>query len=193
MAISRICSVEGCGKPIHCKDMCARHYQRIRNGTDMQRFYTPIGAPMAFIMAALPSTEIVECILWPYAKKSKGYGRVSFKGSAIATNRVVCQLVHGPAPFPKAEAAHECGNAGCINPNHLTWKTPKENAADKVRHGTRLYGERMGSAKLTNNQVAVIKREIRDSVSDVMLARRFGVTRWAIRSIRIGKAWKEVA
>ncbi len=49
------------------------------------------------------------------------------------------------------EAAHLCGKGhlGCINPAHLQWKTSKENKADQLAHGTRNFGVRNGSAKIT--------------------------------------------
>jgi hypothetical protein len=52
--------------------------------------------------------------------------------------RVMCKLAHGPAPTPKHHAAHSCGKGheACINPKHLRWATPRENAADAKLHGT---------------------------------------------------------
>lgn len=43
--------------------------------------------------------------------------------------RVVCELIHGPAPEGH-EASHLCLDAWCcVNPDHLLWETKKENIA----------------------------------------------------------------
>ncbi len=44
--------------------------------------------------------------------------------------RVMCELVHGPAPTPEHEASHTCeDNWLCIRPSHLLWETKRENLA----------------------------------------------------------------
>lgn len=49
--------------------------------------------------------------------------------------RLMCELVHGPAPTPEHEASHLCeeirleSNWLCICPDHLIWETKKENMA----------------------------------------------------------------
>lgn len=50
----------------------------------------------------------------------------------------MCQKAHGDPPSPKHDAAHSCGRGheGCVNPNHLSWKTKKQNQADRITHGT---------------------------------------------------------
>lgn len=42
--------------------------------------------------------------------------------------RVMCEIVHGPAPTPEHEASHLCDdNWLCICPDHVIWETPSEN------------------------------------------------------------------
>lgn len=80
-----------------------------------------------------------ECITWPFWKNRKGYGRIQVKLRHVRVHRLVCFWRHGPPPSPNHHAAHECGNAACCNPNHISWKTPTENEHDKARHGTRVF------------------------------------------------------
>jgi HNH endonuclease len=60
---------------------------------------------------------------------------VSF-GGAASVHALVCETYHGPKPSPAHQAAHLNGNPSDNRPSNLAWKTPKENAADRVRHGT---------------------------------------------------------
>ena len=47
--------------------------------------------------------------------------------------RVVCELIHGPAPDRGYEASHLCeDNWLCVCPDHLLWETKKENMARQV-------------------------------------------------------------
>ncbi len=44
--------------------------------------------------------------------------------------RVMCTLIHGPAPGPEYDASHLCeDNWLCLCPDHVLWETKKENAA----------------------------------------------------------------
>lgn len=44
--------------------------------------------------------------------------------------RIMCELVHGPAPTPEHEASHLCeDNWLCVCPDHLLWETKRENMA----------------------------------------------------------------
>lgn len=80
-----------------------------------------------------------ECLFWPFGRNWNGYGHLKPHGQRTAyAHRVMCELAHGEAPSPIHVAAHSCGrgSAGCVNPNHLSWKTPRENQLDRRAHGT---------------------------------------------------------
>lgn len=99
-----------------------------------------------FIADAL-SSDIGECILWPFAvRKSSGYGAHSFRRAGkkgnLDAHRYVCELAHGQAPTRWYQAAHSCGNKLCINPRHLRWAFPTDNMTDAIEHGTLRGGGR---------------------------------------------------
>jgi hypothetical protein len=57
--------------------------------------------------------------------------------------RVMCELVHGPAPTPEHEASHLCTDEWlCICPDHLAWETRVENEARKRRDPSIFAGVR---------------------------------------------------
>lgn len=127
-----------------------------------------------------------DCLFWPFSRTRQGYAQAQVKGTRIGVPRLICELVYGVQP--SLEARHLCGRGaqGCVTPRHLVWGTRKENAADRLVHGTSYRGARHHSAKLTELQV----REIRESPASARsLARRYGVKHGSILSIKTGKTW----
>jgi hypothetical protein len=109
-------------------------------------------------------------------------------GKQMVASRWMCVLAHGTAPTQKHEAAHSCGKGtdGCVNPRHLSWKTPVENQADRVAHGTSNHGERNGKTKLTAEDIAAIRAAPADLNALVL---RYGVSKGCISKIRSGSRW----
>jgi DNA-binding transcriptional regulator YiaG len=76
-----------------------------------------------------------------------------------------------------------------VNPQHLRWATPTENAADKITHGRNLSREAHPNAKLTEEAVAIIRRKER-GVTHADLAKRFGVSKSTIAMVSSGRNWR---
>lgn len=141
-----------------------------------------------FLRANVGFTE-PDCLLWPYKLVPSGYGLAVVGGVQKRASRWMCILAHGEPPFDKAEAAHSCGNASCVNPKHLRWATPKENAADKEAHGTVVRGERSGKTILSRADVV----EIRNAPPDLnSLMKKFGVSKGRLSKIRSGARWSHI-
>jgi len=87
---------------------------------------------------------------------------------------------------------HRCDNRPCCNPKHLVQGTPRENTDDAVRRGRIAAGEKVGTSKLTAEDVVDIRRRHAegDTVSD--LARDYSMSRRGIRFIVIRRNWKHV-
>lgn len=59
------------------------------------------------------------------------------------TCRVVCEIIHGPAPEGH-EASHLCEDEWlCVNPDHLLWESKTENLARRDAKKRREMEERM--------------------------------------------------
>lgn len=190
MANSRLCSIETCDNHHYARGYCNAHYKRLRKSGDPLGGGTLRGKPLRWIDEVAVPYNSEDCLIWPYSKTRKGYGMVNNCGKMVRVHRYVCELVRGAPPTPEHEAAHSCGKGheGCVAPGHLSWKTPKENQADRLEHGTHNRGERCGSAKLTEDAVRTIL-SLKGVETQVSLAERFGVAPSTIRSIHTGRNW----
>lgn len=184
---NRVCDIDGCGLPHLAKGYCNRHWLRL------SRFGDPLGGGVlrggkcaAFIAKAIGFDSIGECLLWPFALKSDGYASVHIDGRHHNAHNVICKSVHGPAPTPEHEAGHSCGNRACCNPLHIRWVTPGENGQDRIFHGTNCAGEAHVFCRLSDEQVAEIRR-IGNSLPRAEVGRMFGVSRSHVSGIITGR------
>ena len=186
------CSVDGCQKQAKARGFCDMHYYRFRKYGDpnLVAFARAIeGEPQKFIDALEATGE--GCIKWPFSSNNAGYGQINIGlGKKSPVSRVVCERFNGPAPSDAHHAAHSCGKGhlGCVAPWHLAWKTPKENSADMILHGTRMSGQRNPRAKLTEDDVRYI-RQASGLVSHAEIARKLGVSQAAVSNAARGASW----
>lgn len=147
------------------------------------------GAAKAFIDRALRH-QTDECLLWPYAKMSSGYGAININGRKEGAHRVVCVRFWGP-PTDRQDAAHECGNRLCVNPAHLRWANRSDNLSDRDRHGTHQKGENAPWAKLNAADIREI-RGLRGVETQDAIGQRFGIPQSYVSEIQLGKVWEIV-
>jgi hypothetical protein len=81
-----------------------------------------------------------------------------------------------------------------VNPHHLLLGTAAQNMQDKVERGRQAHnsGEKNGSAKLTEAQVAEIRATYVQNSKEFgsrALAQKFGVSKLAIQRIISGRRW----
>lgn len=189
------CSVPSCHAPALARSLCNRHYLRWKKYGDPQGGgpdKTPDGAPVNFLRQCF-RLEHDECIPWPFARKDGGQGCLWFDGKVRVASNLLCEWTHGPAPSDGHQAAHSCGNGhiGCVNKRHLIWKTPTENSADRVAHGTDNRGRKHPLSKLADTDVREI-RAMRGEVSQRELARRFGISQGTVFDIQNRKTWRHI-
>lgn len=126
-----------------------------------------------------------ECLPWPYSR-ARGYGNLKYENRITYAHVVMCEQVNGSAPSSEHQAAHSCGNTWCVNPKHISWKTPSENQLDKRTHGT--TPKEPGKYKLTPEDVARI-RSLQGEMTHDNLAEMFGVSRRNIGAILQRRSW----
>lgn len=198
MAKPKVCSIDGCGKTVFCRGWCSRHYHR------WQRYGDPFaGGPerQSYLRWLEDRANYLgdECLTWPFFKCGDGRpGALWFRSKQTNAARVMCFLAHGDPPFPKAHAAHSCGNGhlACVNPRHLRWATAKQNQLDRYRDGTDIRGERHPNSHLSSADVRKIRQLVpllRGRMSHSDIGKLFDTTGsyvWAIVQRRVW-AWLE--
>jgi hypothetical protein len=110
-------------------------------------------------------------------------------GERYYAHRFMCELVHGQAPTKHHQAAHSCGNGhlGCVNPNHISWKTRSGNQLDCRQHGTqaKFNGVRMPAgtaAQIRDLKGVKLQREV---------AEQFGASESAVSDIWTGRTYAD--
>jgi hypothetical protein len=138
-----------------------------------------------------------ECWEWKAKCNPNGYGQFRVKEHTTA-HRVSWELTNGPIP-EGLYVCHRCDNPPCVNPAHLFLGTAQDNARDMVKKGrdrasvcpeSIVRGEKVGSAKLTNEQVIRIRSDYAGGgISCRELAAKYGVNRGTIRAVLTRKQW----
>lgn len=133
--------------------------------------------------------------LKPYVQAG-GYMEVCF----VASRRRYRVLVHRLVAMafvdgfhPDKCVNHKNGDKLDNRPENLEWVTKAENTAHAWETGlVDLRGEKQPGAKLTTEQVRVIKKLLADGVSANSLAILAGVSSSAIDMIKTGKRWASI-
>ena len=191
-ANGQTCIVPGCERQTRgaSRGYCYTHYVRYLEVGEHEKVASQIearGYCKEFISRA-SRHEDDTCLIWPYSRTTSGDGQYKINRKPVGAHRAVCLIAHGDPPSCRHQAAHSCGNRLCVNPRHLRWATPSENHADKRRHGTSPSGDRQASARLTNEQAALV---FADERPQAVIAREFGVHRGVIYRIKRGLSYGE--
>jgi len=128
------------------------------------------------------------CWEW-HGWRRNGYGLLWHNGKNQSAHRVSYETFNRPIP-DGMKVLHSCDNPRCINPNHLSVGTQKQNVAEREMRDRRdVRGEQIGTSKLTSEEVVEIKAS---ALSLGKLAKQYGVAKQTIWKIRIGGAWKHL-
>lgn len=97
-------------------------------------------------------TQRGDCLLWTASLNHEGYGRFHLGPVDVRAHVLSASIAHGARPFVGALACHaphwQCGNRNCVAPEHLSWKSPAENIADREADGTTARGPRVNGEQV---------------------------------------------
>jgi hypothetical protein len=134
------------------------------------------------------------CFLWMAAQHRQGYGNFHHDGKCLLAHRVSWELYRGEIPHGM-KVLHKCDNEPCVNPDHLFLGTQSDNMFDCGRKGrSNKAGSINGHAKLTEEDVRIIRAAKPSYGSRQRLAKRFGVTPANISQLRHKpfRTWKGI-
>jgi hypothetical protein len=109
----------------------------------------------------------------------------------LYVHRAVLTAWVGPCP-EGMESRHLDGQPGHNAVRNLAWGTRLDNIQDRARHGVQLRGEQVAGAKLTADQVSEL-RALHGTASLRTLARRYGVSHWAVMRAISGRTWAHLS
>lgn len=131
------------------------------------------------------------CWLWTGSKWSNGYGRIMVGKKRRKAHRISFLIHNGSLPKDKL-VCHTCDNPSCCNPKHLFLGSVADNSRDSVSKLRHAFGERNGIAKLTEQEVKIIREARAPRLSNLCLklAKRFGVSLSTIYHVRSYCTWR---
>ncbi len=146
--------------------------------------------------------------VWSYWRtKNKRWRRLKpktttngYRGVTICVNGVrKCKSVHrlilegfvGPCPRGM-QCLHGPAGQTVDAIANLRWGTPSENATDRRVAGNQPVGSRSHFARLTEADVPVVRAMRVAGLTQLAIARKFGVSREAIARLGRGETWRHV-
>lgn len=149
-----------------------------------------------------------EC--WEWAASFCGsakYGGFHTSNGMIRANRVSWFLHHGIDP--DKQVLHDCDNTRCVNPAHLHLGDPFQNMQEKVRRGRAnivkgdthysrtnpeklARGEKIGTSKLTSDDVILLRKMAADGTNRKLLAQKFSLNLRTVFQIIARECWKHI-
>jgi hypothetical protein len=133
-----------------------------------------------------------ECWVWTACTSWCGYGMITGEGGVRHyAHRLSFEWRKGSIP-EGMQALHKCDNPPCVRPGHLFLGDGDANMKDRNRKGRQAHGESHARARLTDKGVITIRKLYRHGVSNVELAKRFGVSTTAIINAGTGRTWRHL-
>lgn len=176
---------ERCGQPIprrKCEPV--RRWQQ-RKWCNLSSCETPQG-----YLAKRTRRAPNGCLEWIKGTDSNGYGQACLRGRHILAHRLAYEVWVGPIP-DGLHVLHRCDNPPCGEPTHLFLGTQSDNSKDRHAKGRTRTGVSRGSlngcAKLSDEQVAEIRRDVR---TQRQIAAEYKVSQRTITKIKRGISYK---
>lgn len=183
---NKTCSIEQCDRRHYARGLCERHYKK-RELLGLSRLAPNKDVESRF-WKNVDRRGDDECWPWKTAESRHGYGNL-WVGDRVRKGTHV-SLFLATGKWPTQDVLHSCDYPPCVNPKHLREGTHLENMREAIERGR--FPELQGAnfAKLTKDQVAVIRHRSRAGESVRSLAFEFNVSKQTVWRIRENMTWK---
>jgi len=133
------------------------------------------------------------CWEWSGARNKAGYGQVFFEGKQHGVHRISAIIFLGFDINSSLIICHKCDNPPCFNPKHLSIGTQSINRLDSFNKNRSIQkGTKNAFHKLNNDQVCEIKKDLKNKLTLVNIAKKYGVHFATISAIKCGKTWRYI-
>lgn len=129
-----------------------------------------------------------DCWPWAAGTYSNGYGQFDNRGAHC----VAWELSNGCQVPDGRVVRHTCHNKLCCNPDHLLVGTNADNSQDMTEADRQAKGVHNGRNKLSEDDVRLIRRYLKQGTSQSKIAELFGVSQNCISHIHTRKQWTHV-
>jgi hypothetical protein len=141
--------------------------------------------------------DLGPCREWPGSRDGDGYGRIRWgRGGYVAVHRLIWIGAHGDVPEVDGKPGlvlHRCDNPPCFRLDHLYVASHADNMRDRGLAGhAAVYGEANGMAKLTEEDVRVIRLLYGQGYVQSVIARDYELTQQQVSAIVRRTAWAHV-
>ena len=190
------CIYPDCGKEVAAWGYCQKHYKRTKKyGSPHPKKNDQAPLSERFWRFVDRKSED-ECWNWIGNKLKSGYGQISIgakKEMSKGAHRVSWELANDKSIPDGMYIMHKCDNPSCVNPNHLTIGTAKENTQDMIQKGRKKtvapLGEENGKSLLNAEKVLLIRAS---TLNHAALGRQLNVSPNCIRGVRTGRTWSHI-
>lgn len=129
------------------------------------------------------------CWLWLGTTQNGRYGFFSLNRRNVYAHRLSWEIHNGPIP-EGMYICHACDTPLCCRPSHLFLGDGQINKDDCVAKDRHAYGERIGNAKLTAEQVIEIRALLCEGqLSHGEIGKLYGVSAYVVFDIKRKRSW----
>lgn len=135
------------------------------------------------------------CWEWTGARMARGYGvfscRLPNHHRSAKAHRISWEIANSASLLPGTYVLHSCDNPCCVNPDHLSIGTAKENTAQCIERGRHnpARGERNNNSRLTESQVKEARQRCANGEIPYRIAKEYGVSGDSLYKAVIGVTW----
>jgi len=149
-----------------------------------------------------------DCWNWLASTNGRGYGRFRYQGIKVGAHRLARALENNKEMPKDLCVLHRCDNPRCCNPKHLSVGTRSDNMQDMVLKGRKYTtkgadnffsknlfpkcGEQHPQAKLTEENVLMIREAYTNGESQNSISRRLNISQMHISNICSRKRWAHI-
>ena len=133
-----------------------------------------------------------ECWPWQAGRDKDGYGIFRISGKTRRATHIGFFLEYGRWPKSDRFICHTCDHPWCQNPQHWFEGTHADNVTDSVKKQRHTKGSVQGLAKLTEQDIPVIREKYRAGMPSDRLAHEYHVGKSTMWAVVKKETWKHI-